>query len=93
MEIEPEVIPPEDRSRRPRPFVNRPPWQAALAGITGLALLLLMAWLAFWLVVVLIGLAVIGWLVRKVITLITGRPPRGSSNFQVTIQRGPPRRE
>lgn len=88
MEIEPEVIPPEGRRRGPLP-PNRPGWQSLLASVVGLAVFLLIAWLAFWVFLVIIGLALVGWVVRKIIFLFTGRSGGNGSNFQVTIRRGP----
>ena len=90
MEIEPEVIPPEGRGRGPMP-PKRPGWQSLLAGVAGLAVFLLIAWLAFWLFLAIIGLALVGWVVRKLVFLFTGTSSRSGSNFQVTVRRGPRR--
>lgn len=91
MEIEPEVIPPESRSRDPRPIAPVPKWKLVLAGVAGVAFLCLMLWLAFWFAVVLLGLALIGGLIRLVVNLVTGGSKSfdSSSNFQITIDRGP----
>jgi len=91
MEIEPEVLPPDGQFQGPRMPPNRPPWQSVLAGVVGLGLFILIAWLAFWLFLVLIGLALLGWVVRKVMFLFTGKTTRSGSNFQVTVRRGPRR--
>jgi hypothetical protein len=89
MEIEPEVIPPQGRTRGPQPFADRPLWQSVLAAVAGLAVLLLIAWLAFWVALVLIGLALMGWVVRKLVFLFTGRSGGGGSGVDIIIHRGP----
>lgn len=77
MEIEPEVLDPDGRRQGPRP-PRLKPWQSVLAAVAGLALLVGVAMVAFWIALILIGIALLGWLVRRVIALFTGRPPGGS---------------
>jgi hypothetical protein len=88
MEIEPEVIPPQGRRQNPWP-PNRPRWQTLLAGVAGLAVFVLILWLAFWVALVLIGLALIGWVVRKIVMFFTGTTGTSDSSVKVTIYRGP----
>ena len=85
MEIEPEVIDPDGRRRGPE--APRPPsWQTALAGLAGLAVFLLLLWLAFWVALIVIGLALVAWAVRKVLGFLTGTPS-GSSSVRIVVRR------
>ena len=85
MEIEPEVIPPQGQRQGPRP--PRPGgWQSVLAGILGLIVLVGIAWVAFWLVLIILGVGLIGWIISKISSFITGKPS-SSSNVQIVVRR------
>lgn len=86
MEIEPEVLDPQGRRRAPRP-PRLKTWQTVLAAVAGVALLVGVAMVALWIALILIGIALIGGLVRWIIALFTGRPPRGGSGTRIVVYR------
>jgi hypothetical protein len=88
MEIEPEVIDPDGRRRGPVP-PEVPKWKLALAGAAGLVVLVAIAWIAIWLALILIGIGLVAWLVRKVLGFFTGTPPGSSSSVRIVIRRPP----
>jgi hypothetical protein len=89
MEIEPEVISPQGSSRGPRMITPIPKWKLILGGVVAVAFLGLLLWLAFWVALVLIALAIIGAIIRFILNLFSGGSGGGgsSSNVQVVIRR------
>jgi hypothetical protein len=81
MEIEPEVIDPLGGSHLP-PAI--PKWKLLLGAVAGLMLLVGIAMVAFWLALIITGLLLVSWLVRRLIQFITGR--RSDATVQIVFR-------
>jgi thiol:disulfide interchange protein len=94
MEIEPEVLPKQEsaggNTRQRPPLPRAGSWQMILSNVLGLVVLGVILFLAFWFVLVIIGIGLVLWAIRKVTELFTGKKSSSSSSSIQFYVRRPP---